>query len=154
VAEVNLNAMDTIAHTFKVKVGYSDHTEGIAISIAAVALGATVIEKHFTLDRKMKGPDHKASLEPLEFREMVNSIRKIELAIGDGIKRPTPSELKNRDITRKSIVASKDIVKGQVFTEDNLTTKRPGNGLSPMLWNKVLGRKALHNYKKDDLIKG
>jgi N,N'-diacetyllegionaminate synthase len=137
---------------FGVKVGYSDHTPGIEASVAAVALGAEVIEKHFTLDRKMKGPDHKASLEPKELGMMVSVIRNVETALGDGIKGPSPSEIKNRAIARKSIVASRDIKKGEVFSEENITTKRPGTGIDPMMWNKVIGKKAKRNFKMDELI--
>lgn len=150
--EVNLKAMATIAEAFKVKVGYSDHTVGIEISLAAVSLGATVIEKHFTLDRNMKGPDHKASLEPDEFKKMVKSIRNIERAMGNGIKRPTPSEIKNKIAARKSIVAAKTIQAGELFTIENLTVKRPGNGVSPMLWNQLLSIKAKRDYQLDELI--
>lgn len=150
--EVNLNAMTTIAEAFKVKVGYSDHTEGIEIPLAAVALGASVIEKHFTLDRNMKGPDHKASLEPDVFKKMVEAIRNIELAMGSGIKRPTECEIKNKIAARKSLVAFKTIRKGELFTKDNLTIKRPGNGISPMYWNQLLGVDAKKDYQPDDLI--
>jgi len=150
--DVNLKAMLTIGNTFETKFGYSDHTSGIEIPIAAVALGASVIEKHFTLDKKMKGPDHKASLKPDEFKAMVKAIRNIDLAMGDGIKKPSPSERKNISIARKSIVASKNIQKGTVFTEDNITAKRPGTGISPMIWNNVIGRKAVRDFKKDELI--
>ena len=150
--DVNLLAMITIKKRFGVKVGYSDHTPGIEASVAAVALGAEVIEKHFTLDRKMKGPDHKASLEPEELGAMVRAIRNVETALGDGVKRPSPSEIKNRVIARKSIVASRDIKKGEVFSEENITTKRPGTGIDPMAWNKVIGKKAKRNFKMDELI--
>lgn len=150
--EVNLKAMTTLAEAFKVKVGYSDHTEGIEIPFAAVALGATVIEKHFTLDRNMVGPDHKASLEPDELKKMVEGIRKIEIAMGNGIKKPTQSEIKNKIAARKSIVANKMIKAGEFFTPDNLTVKRPGNGVSPMLWNQILGVKSKRDYQPDELI--
>lgn len=150
--EVNLKAMTTIADTFKVKVGYSDHTEGIEISLAAVAMGATVIEKHFTLDRNMDGPDHKASLEPNELKKMVESIRNIEHAMGSGIKKPSQSEIKNKIAVRKSIVAACQIQKGELLTEENLTVKRPGNGMSPMLWNEIIGKKAIKKFEPDDLI--
>jgi N,N'-diacetyllegionaminate synthase len=150
--DVNLLAMITIKKRFGVKVGYSDHTPGIEASVAAVALGAEVIEKHFTLDRKMKGPDHKASLEPEELGAMVRAIRNVETALGDGVKRPSPSEIKNRAIARKSIVASRDIKKGEVFSEENITTKRPGTGIDPMMWYKVIGKKAKRNFKADELI--
>jgi N,N'-diacetyllegionaminate synthase len=150
--DVNLLAMVTIKKKFCVKVGYSDHTPGIEVSVAAVALGAEIIEKHFTLDRNMKGPDHKASLEPEELKSMVTSIRNIERALGNGIKRPSPSEIKNRAITRKSIVASKAIKKGDIFTEKNITAKRPGIGISPMQWDNIVGRKAKKYFKTDELI--
>lgn len=150
--DVNLNAMQTLKEKFHVKVGYSDHTQGIEVPIAAVALGATVIEKHFTLDKKMSGPDHKASLEPDELKAMVKAIRNIETALGNGEKQPSESEKKNRVVARKSIVAKKDIKKGDIFTEENITTKRPGNGISPMEWFKVLGRIAEKNFQKDELI--
>lgn len=150
--DVNLNAMKTLKEKFHVKVGYSDHTQGIEIPIAAVALGAEVIEKHFTLDKNMPGPDHKASLEPDELKEMVKAIRNIEIALGNGEKYPSESEKKNIAVARKSIVAKKDIKKGDIFTEENITTKRPGNGISPMEWFKVLGRKAIKDFQKDELI--
>ncbi len=150
--DVNLLAMITMKNTFGVKVGYSDHTLGIEIPVAAVVLGAEVIEKHFTLDRSMEGPDHKASLEPNEFTAMVKAIRNIEKALGDGIKRPSPSERKNIDLVRKSIVAARDIKQEEVFTEENLTVKRPGTGISPMRWDGVIGRRASKDYKQDDLI--
>nr|WP_321266993.1 N-acetylneuraminate synthase [uncultured Sulfurimonas sp.] len=150
--DVNLRAMITIAKTFDVAFGYSDHTLGIEVDIAAVALGASVIEKHFTLDKTMDGPDHKASLEPCELNAMVKSIRNIELALGDGIKKPSKSEMPNMEIARKSIVASKDITKGEILTEENLSIKRPGNGISPMRWDEVLGSIAGKDYKEDELI--
>ncbi len=150
--EVNLKAMLTIKEAFKVKVGYSDHTEGIEIPIAAVALGAEVIEKHFTLDKSLPGPDHKASLEPHEFKRMVEAISNVEKALGNGIKKPSPSELKNRKVVRKSIVAKRKIKKGEIFTEENITTKRPEGGLSPMMWNTVLGKRAPRDFEKDDFI--
>lgn len=150
--DVNLRAMQAIADRFQVRVGYSDHTLGIEVPIAAVALGATVIEKHFTLDRNMEGPDHKASLEPEELRAMVAAIRNVEQALGSGEKKVTPSERKNRVCARKSIVASKDIKKGDTFTERNITVKRPGNGLSPMEWDKVVGQLAKQDFHMDDLI--
>jgi len=151
-ADVNLRAMQTIAKTFNTLVGYSDHTLGIEIPIAAVALGATVIEKHFTLDKKMKGPDHKASLEPDELKAMVTAIRNIENALGNGVKKASNSEIKNKVIARKSIVAIKVIKKGDVFTEKNIATKRPGNGISPMRWEKVLGMKARKDFGIDEQI--
>jgi N,N'-diacetyllegionaminate synthase len=152
IEDVNLKAMVTLREKFGCNVGYSDHTQGIEVALAAVAMGATVIEKHFTLNRNMEGPDHKASLEPDELRELVNGIRKIESALGDGVKRVSDSEKKNRDVARKSIIASRDIAKGEVFSEDNLTTKRPGSGISPMLWNQVIGTSAERDYKVDELI--
>lgn len=150
--DVNLRAMIAIREAFGVSVGYSDHTAGIEVSIAAVALGATVIEKHFTLDRGLPGPDHKASLEPLELKSMVASIRNIEAALGDGIKRPSGSELKNRPIARKSLVAVVPIHKGEIFSDANVTAKRPGTGLSPMLWDSVIGRKASRDFAVDELL--
>ena len=150
--DVNLRAMLSIANRFHVKIGYSDHTKGIEVPIAAVALGATVIEKHFTLDRNLNGPDHKASLEPDELKEMVLAIRNIEMAMGSPEKKITPSEEKNIIAARKSIVASQFIKQGETFTENNLTVKRPGNGLSPMMWLNIIGKKATKNYQPDDLI--
>jgi N,N'-diacetyllegionaminate synthase len=152
IKEVNLLAMKTIGEEFELKFGYSDHSEGITVAIAAAALGATVIEKHFTLDRNMKGPDHKASLEPHELNVMVDSIRKIQLALGDGIKIPTASELKNINIARKFIVASKFIRSGELFTESNIIAKRSGKGISPIRWNEVIGKKAPKNFNEDDVI--
>lgn len=151
--DVNLSAMLSIKNTLGVKVGYSDHTQGTEVSIAAVALGATVIEKHFTLDRNLPGPDHKASLELDELKAMVKAIRNIELAIsGDGIKRPSQSEQKNIIVARKSIVAAKSIRKGELLTAENITVKRPGNGISPMLWDETIGRTASMDFDTDDLI--
>ena len=151
--DVNLKAMDALHKEFGVEVGYSDHTKGIEVPIAAVALGATVIEKHFTLDRNMEGPDHKASLEPDELKAMVSAIRNIEKAVGgDGTKHISNSEKKNIVIARKSIVAAFDIKAGELFTEQNLTVKRPGNGISPMRWEEVLGQKAKRNFNENDLI--
>lgn len=150
--DVNLNAMNTIKNEFNVPVGYSDHTRGIEIPIAAVAFGATIIEKHFTLDRNMEGPDHKASLEPEELKDMVKAIRNVEVAIGSGDKKPAESEKKNMAIARKSIVAKRNIIKGEVFTEDNLTVKRPGNGISPMRWSEVLGQTASRDFEADELV--
>ena len=150
--DVNLLAMRDIQKHFKVKTGYSDHTLGIEVPVAAVALGATVIEKHFTLDRKMDGPDHAASLEPVELKIMVKSIRNIEKALGDGIKKPSSSEIKNKIVARKSIVAAKKINAGELFSENNLTVKRPGNGISPMQWDDVIGKKAIRNFEEDELI--
>jgi len=151
-ADVNLRAMTAIRQRLGVAVGYSDHTPGIEIPIAAVALGAEVIEKHFTLDRNLPGPDHKASLEPQELKAMIVAIRHIESALGDGVKRPSPSEAKNMAIARKSIVASKDIKQGEPFTCENIAVKRPGTGISPMKWDLVLGRTAPRSFKADDLI--
>lgn len=150
--EVNLHAMLTIKKTFDVKVGYSDHTTGITIPIAAAALGAQVIEKHFTIDKTMSGPDHKASLEPRELEEMVKAIRNIEKSLGDGIKCPSPSEIKNIAIVRKSIVAVQNIKKGDIFTEKNLGLKRPGNGLSPIHWDAVIGQVACRSFQIDEQI--
>lgn len=150
--DVNLRAMNTIKKEFGVKVGYSDHTKGIEVPIAAVALGATVIEKHFTLDRNMEGPDHKASLEPNELKAMVDSIRHIELALGNGIKQPAESEKKNMAVARKSIIASKEIKAGEIFTENNLTVKRPGDGISPMRWFDIIGKPAPRDFEEDELI--
>jgi N,N'-diacetyllegionaminate synthase len=148
-----LNAMLTIQKIFGVKVGYSDHTMGIEVPIAAVAMGGTMIEKHFTLDRSLPGPDQLASLEPDELKNMVSSIRNIEKAVGGtGIKQPSDSEIKNISIARKSIVAKTDIVKGEVFSERNITTKRPGNGISPMRWDEIIGQTAQKDFKADDLI--
>lgn len=151
-ADVNLRAMVSIGQAFGVAVGYSDHTPGIEVPIAAVALGARVIEKHLTLNRNLPGPDHKASLEPDEFAAMVRAIRHIELALGDGIKRPSPSEAKNRSIARKSLVAARPIRAGEPFTPENVTAKRPGTGLSPMRWDEVMGRFAGRDYTDDELI--
>ena len=149
---VNLRAMLTLKEKFGCKVGYSDHTKGIEVPIAAVAMGAEVIEKHFTLDRNMPGPDHKASLEPDELKKMVSSIRHIEQAMGDGVKKPSETEIPNMIVARKSIIASHDIRKGEILTKDNITTKRPGNGISPMKWYEVLGTKAVRDFKEDELI--
>lgn len=149
---VNLKAMLTLQKEFGYKVGYSDHTNGIEIPVAAVAMGASVIEKHFTLDKNMEGPDHKASLEPEELRQMVLSIRNVEAAIGDGIKQPSEAEKKNIAIARKSIVAACEIKKGEIFTEENLTAKRPGNGISPMNWAEVMGKDAKRDFSEDELI--
>jgi N,N'-diacetyllegionaminate synthase len=150
--EVNLRAMQSISVAFGVDFGYSDHTKGMEISLAAVAMGASVIEKHFTLDRTLPGPDHQASLEPAELSAMVTAIRNIETALGDGIKRLTPSEAKNKLIARKSLVATKAIKAGEAFTGQNLTAKRPGTGISPMHWDEVLMKVASRDYEPDDLI--
>lgn len=150
--DVNLNAMLTLKDEFGYPVGYSDHTRGIEVSIAAVAMGATIIEKHFTLDRNMKGPDHKASLEPDELRQLVKAIRNVETAKGSFEKRPSETELKNRDVARKSIVASKKILKGEILSAENITTKRPGCGISPMRWNEIIGTLSTRDYEADELI--
>ena len=150
--DVNLRAMKTIGDHFNINYGYSDHTLGIEVPIAAVAMGASVIEKHFTLDRRMEGPDHKASLEPHELIKLVTSIRNIEQALGDGIKRCSNSERVNLTVARKSIVAAENIKIGEIFNEFNIAVKRPGNGISPMHWDELLGQTATKNYKKDDLI--
>ncbi len=154
VNDVNLNAMLAIGKALNVPIGYSDHTAGITIPTAAVALGAVVIEKHFTLSRDLEGPDHKASLEPQELKVMIRAIRDVELAMGDGIKKASPSEAKNKAIARKSIVAAKSIKSGETFTEDNITTKRPGTGVSAMNWPQVIGKMAARDYEPDDLIDG
>jgi N-acetylneuraminate synthase len=151
-SDVNLRAMCSLKEAFGVEVGYSDHTAGIEIPIAAVALGATMIEKHFTLDRNLPGPDHQASLEPHELKAMVDAIRNIERALGDGIKRPSPSELKNKPIARKSLVAARAIHAGERFSVDNITVKRPGTGISPMRWDEVIGRPASRDFAADELI--
>lgn len=150
--DVNLRAMHDIATRFNVPVGYSDHTKGIEVPIAAVALGATVIEKHFTLDNNLPGPDHKASLEPQQLKAMVDAIRHIEQALGNGVKQISESERKNITIARKSIVAATEIKEGELFTEENLTVKRPGGGISPMKWDEVIGTTASRNYLPDELI--
>lgn len=150
--EVNLRAMQSIHAAFGVAVGYSDHTSGIEVAIAAVAMGASVIEKHFTLDRNLPGPDHKASLEPEELKAMVAAIRNIEVALGDGIKRLTPSEARNKPVARKSLVARQAIKAGEVFSAQNITTKRPGTGISPMRWDDVMGRTASRDIAADELI--
>ena len=151
-ANINLKAMDSLREAFALPVGYSDHTQGIEISIAAAALGAVVIEKHFTLDSTMEGPDHKSSLEPAQLKEMVSAIRHIEAALGDGNKEPSPEEIETRKVARKSITAKRSILKGECFSADNLTVKRPGTGLSPMKWFDVIGRTADRDYQEDDLI--
>jgi N,N'-diacetyllegionaminate synthase len=150
--EVNLRAMITIRDKFEVRVGYSDHTLGIEVAIAAVAMGATVIEKHFTLDRNLPGPDHKASLEPKELKAMIAAIRNIEIALGDGVKRLTPSEARNKPAARKSLVANQAIKAGQAFSAQNLTAKRPGTGVSPMRWDEVMDRNAPRDFVADELI--
>jgi N,N'-diacetyllegionaminate synthase len=150
--DVNLKAMLTIKKVFDLEVGYSDHTLGIEVPIAAAAMGAAVIEKHFTLDNNMEGPDHKASLEPDQLKHMVTAIRNIEKSMGNGIKEPSQSEGKNIVIVRKSIIAKKNIVKGEIYTEENLTVKRPGNGISPMRWFEVLGQAAKRDFEEDELI--
>lgn len=150
--DVNLRAMSTMKEALEIPVGFSDHTQGIEVAVAAAALGAEVIEKHLTLDRNMEGPDHKASLEPDELAEMVKAVRHIELALGDGKKEPTESEQKNIVIARKSIVARCDIKEGGIFTEENLTAKRPGGGISPMQWNQVLNKEAKRDFAADEMI--
>lgn len=150
--EINLNAMNTIKNEFNVAIGYSDHTQGIEIPIAAVAMGATVIEKHFTIDRNMAGPDHKASLEPNELAAMVKAIRNVEKALGSCEKKPADSEIKNMVIARKSIIAKHAIKAGEIFSENNLTVKRPGNGISPMKWFEIIGQKASRDFEEDELI--
>lgn len=152
IQDVNLNVMQTIREAFGYPVGYSDHTQGIEVDLAAVALGATVIEKHFTLDRNLPGPDHKASLEPSELKAMVEGIRKIEIALGSYKKRPSEIEMKNKLVARKSIVARKAIKAGEELTEDNITTKRPGTGINPMRWNEIIGTKAIRDFEEDELI--
>lgn len=151
-SDVNLRAMCSLGAAFGVLVGYSDHTPGITVAIAAVALGASIIEKHFTLDRNLPGPDHQASLEPDELVALVRAVRDTETALGDGIKRPTKSESKNKEIARKSIVAARPIRMGEAFQEDNITVKRPGTGLSPMEWDNVLGQPAPRDFAPDELI--
>ena len=150
--DVNLKAMVTIGKKLNVNFGYSDHTLGIEVDLAAVALGASCIEKHFTLDSKMEGPDHKSSLEPEKLKEMVKGIRNIELALGSDIKKPSESELLNKKIVRKSIVAKTKIKKNDIFSKDNLAVKRPGGGINPMKWDQIIGSKAIKDYKEDDLI--
>lgn len=150
--DVNLNAMLSIKNAIGRTVGYSDHTLGIEVPIAAVAMGAEIIEKHFTLDKTMEGPDHRASLDPVELKRMVSAIRNIEKAVGSGDKAASPSETANKAVARKSIVAKRDIKKGEVLTEENLTTKRPGNGISPMRWYEILGSTAKRDFKEDELV--
>ena len=152
VEDVNLLAMLTLKKEIGVEVGYSDHTLGMEVSIAAAALGARIIEKHFTLNRNMDGPDHKASLEPEQLESMVKAIRKVEKALGHGIKKPSKSEIKNRTSIRKSIVASRNISKGEVFAEENITAKRPAVALSPMEWDNVVGKVSKKSFKKDEAI--
>jgi N-acetylneuraminate synthase len=152
IAEANLRAMDSLATEFNLPVGFSDHTLGIVVSIAAAARGAKIIEKHFTLDKSLPGPDHQASLAPAELREMVAGIRQVEAALGDGVKAPSPSEIKNMPIARKSLVAACSIASGEILTETNLTAKRPGSGVSPMRWREYLGRPANRAYEIDEPI--
>lgn len=151
-SEVNLRAMVTMREVFGVRTGYSDHSDGIDVALAAIALGAEVIEKHFTLDKRMKGPDHLASIEPHELKKMIIGIRNIELALGNGIKVPSPGEIKNKVAVRKSIVSARYIKKSEMFSSENLTVKRPGNGISPMLWDQIIGSIASRNYEADELI--
>ncbi len=150
--DVNLRAIDTMRTKFGLPVGYSDHTQGIEVPVAAVARGAVAIEKHFTLDRNMEGPDHKASLSPSELKEMVTAVRNIEKALGSGEKRVSKSEAGNMAVARKSIVAARPIAKGETFTEKNLAVKRPGSGISPMRWEEIIGKKAIRDFKEDELI--
>jgi N,N'-diacetyllegionaminate synthase len=150
--DVNLNAMLTIQKEFGVNIGYSDHTLGIEVDVAAVAMGASVIEKHFTLDKTMDGPDHKASLEPKELKAMVDAIRNIEKALGSSEKKPSPSETVNLDVARKSIVASQSIKRGDKLSSKNITTKRPGTGINPMKWDEIIGTPAKKDYRMDDPI--
>lgn len=150
--DVNLRAMDTMREKFGLPVGYSDHTQGIEVPVAAVARGAVAIEKHFTLDRNMEGPDHKASLDPEELKDMVTAVRNIEKALGSGEKRVSDSEAGNIAVARKSIVAARPIAKGETFAEDNLTVKRPGTGISPMRWEEIIGERAIRDFKEDELI--
>jgi len=150
--EVNLRAMETLARAFGLPVGYSDHTPGIAVAIAAAARGAAMVEKHFTLDKNLPGPDHQASLEPEELKAMIRSIRQVEAALGSGLKIPTPSELKNKDIMRKSLAATRTIRKGECFSEDNLTSKRPGNGISPLYYWDWIGKEAERDFQPDEII--
>ncbi|RXJ92884.1 N-acetylneuraminate synthase [Malaciobacter molluscorum] len=152
IEDVNLKAMVTIGNTFDISYGYSDHTLGIEVDIAAVAMGASCVEKHFTLDKTMEGPDHKASLEPDELKAMVKAIRNIELALGSSVKKPSKSETPNMQIARKSIVAKSDITKGEILTKEKITIKRPGNGINPMRWDEVVDTIATKDYKKDELI--
>lgn len=149
---VNLKAMVAMKDKFGLPVGYSDHTPGIEVAVAAVAMGATIIEKHFTLDRNMEGPDHKASVEPHEMKALVEAVRHVEVAMGDGIKKPASAEIKNIAIARKSIVARRAIRKGEIFSEENITVKRPGTGISPMKWDEVIGTAAMRDYGEDELI--
>ncbi|MES2808650.1 MAG: N-acetylneuraminate synthase [Bacteroidota bacterium] len=150
--DVNLKAMNTIGNAFKVKIGYSDHTLGIEIPVAAVALGACIIEKHFTLDKNLKGPDHIASLDPAELKEMIKAIRNIDLALGNGIKQPSESEQKNINIARKSIVAATDLKEGDVLRADNIYVKRPGSGISPLAWDSIIGKTVLRSFSADELL--
>ena len=152
IEDVNLRAMQTIKTAFGIKVGYSDHTQGIEVPIAAIAMGACVIEKHFTLDHKMDGPDHKASLEPAELKAMVQGIRRVSEALGNGIKKPSKSEVKNMSVARKSIVASRSIKTGEILSVENLAIKRPGTGISPMRWGEIIGQMAQKDHQSDDLI--
>jgi len=152
-ADANLKAMEAMRERFALPIGLSDHTPGIAVPIAAVARGATMIEKHFTLSRKLRGPDHKASLEPAELKAMVDGIRAVELAMGTGNKAPQPSEIKNIDIARRSVVAARRIAKGEVFSEDSIIAKRPGGGLDPMMYWDLIGRRASHDYAPDETIR-
>lgn len=151
-SDVNLLTLKTLKDTFKVQVGFSDHSIGITMPIAATALGASIIEKHFTLDKEMEGPDHRASLDPLELSEMVKSIRRVELGLGSSVKTLAPCEIKNKSIARKSLVAKKNIIQGELFTEENLTAKRPGHGMPPLFWESLIGKKAKLSYRQDELL--
>jgi|APSaa5957512535_1039671.scaffolds.fasta_scaffold01821_9 N-acetylneuraminate synthase len=152
IEDINLNAMASMRNTFGVDIGYSDHSKGITVPIVATALGATIIEKHFTIDKNLLGPDHKASLDPKELENMINEIRLVEKMMGNGLKIPMLSEINNKNVARRSLVATKKIIKGEIFTVDNLTAKRPGDGISPMLYWEYLGKKSNNNYQPDDLI--
>jgi N,N'-diacetyllegionaminate synthase len=151
-SDVNLKAMKTMQDAFSLPIGFSDHTPGIEVSIAAVALGASIIEKHFTLDKTMKGPDHMVSLNIEELKTMIKAIRNVEVALGDGVKKPSLSEYNNRDIVRRSLVAIKSIKKGEILSSENIGIKRPGKGMSPMEWDNIIGKKAIKYFKKDDMI--
>ena len=152
IKNVNLNVIPALKEKFEIDVGYSDHTKGYQVALGAVVMGAKVIEKHFTLDRKQYGPDHASSIEPKEFKYMVQSIRDIEKALGSSFKKPSIQEEKNKFVVRKSIIAKIKIKKGDFFSSENITTKRPGNGMSPMLWNKVVGKRSKREFQKDELI--
>ena len=150
--DINLNAMHSMGNVFGLKTGYSDHSEGISVPIAAAAMNAVVIEKHFTLDKNFSGPDHRASLEPDELKTMVTAVRRVEQALGHGLKGPGPSEMKNRPVARKSLIAAVEIKQGEVFSENNITIKRPGSGTSPMLYWEIVGKKSSRDYYPDEVI--